>query len=203
MTEDEARAFVARYHRGVLATIKRDGRPQLSNVSYAVDDDGLIKVSTGGARAKARNLRRDPRASLSVQGDDWRQYLVQRSQLITGLADHIRHDATNDGAQPLWAAQGSSLNPALIGEVAVWRAANGINPQDPRPTGGGGQLETAAALWKKRIDSQIARSTDSSGNERLSERQAAHGEGSRAHHDNRRPYQTPRQRPNRPAAPGR
>ena len=25
---------------------------------------------------------------------------------------------------------------ALIGEIAVWRAANGINPQDPRPTGG-------------------------------------------------------------------
>jgi PPOX class probable F420-dependent enzyme len=76
MTEEEARAFVARYHSGVLATIKRDGRPQLSNVSYAMDDDGMIKVSTGGARAKARNLRRDPRASLSVQGDDWHQYLV-------------------------------------------------------------------------------------------------------------------------------
>ena len=52
---------------------------------------------------------------------------------------------------------------ALIGEIAVWRAANGINPQDPRPTGGG-QLETAPALWKQRLDRHIAHSTDSSGN---------------------------------------
>ena len=76
MTEAEARAFVARHHRGVLATQKRDGRPQLSNVSYAVDDDGRIKISTTGTRAKARNLRRDPRASLAVQGDSWQEYLV-------------------------------------------------------------------------------------------------------------------------------
>jgi hypothetical protein len=33
----------------------------------------------------------------------------------------------------------------------VWRAANGINPQDPRPTGGGGELDTAAALWKLKL----------------------------------------------------
>ena len=31
---------------------------------------------------------------------------------------------------------GSHPSTALIGEIAVWRAANGINPQDPRPTGG-------------------------------------------------------------------
>ncbi len=76
MNEAEARAFVARHHRGVLATLKRDGRPQLSNVVYALDDDGRIKVSTTRDRAKARNLRRDPRASLAVQGDTWQEYLV-------------------------------------------------------------------------------------------------------------------------------
>ncbi|HEY7066485.1 MAG TPA: PPOX class F420-dependent oxidoreductase [Chloroflexota bacterium] len=77
MTEEEARAFVARYHQGVLATIKRDGRPQMSNISYALDpSDGLIKVSTGAGRAKVRNARRDPRVSMSVQGDNWHQYLV-------------------------------------------------------------------------------------------------------------------------------
>jgi hypothetical protein len=76
MTEDEARAFVARHHQAVLATLKRDGRPQLSNISYAVDHDGLIKISTARTRAKVHNLRRDPRASLAVQGDNWHEYLV-------------------------------------------------------------------------------------------------------------------------------
>ena len=59
MTDAEARAFVGRHHRGVLATLKRDGRPQLSNVVYALDEDGRIKVSTTRTRAKARNLRRE------------------------------------------------------------------------------------------------------------------------------------------------
>ena len=91
MTEAEARAFVARHHRAVLATLKRDGRPQLSNVVYAVDDDGRIKVSTAGTRAKARNLRRDPRVSLAVQGDTWQEYLV-----VEGMAAVLDGDVLAD-----------------------------------------------------------------------------------------------------------
>lgn len=81
MTPEEAREFVRRNHRAVLATIRRDGRPQMSNISYLLDDDGLIKISTSETRAKTLNLRRDPRASLSVQGDSWYQYLC-----VDGLA---------------------------------------------------------------------------------------------------------------------
>ena len=91
MTESEARAFVGRHHRGVLATLKRDGRPQLSNVVYALDDDGRIKVSTTRTRAKARNLRRDPRVSLAVQGDTWQEYLV-----VEGTAEVLDGDVLAD-----------------------------------------------------------------------------------------------------------
>jgi PPOX class probable F420-dependent enzyme len=91
MTEAEARAFVGRHHRGVLATLKRDGRPQLSNVVYALDDDGRIKVSTTRTRAKARNLRRDPRVSLAVQGDTWQEYLV-----VEGTAEVLDGDVLAD-----------------------------------------------------------------------------------------------------------
>lgn len=76
MSREQALAFIARNHKAVLATLKRDGRPQLSNVSYTLDDDGRIKISTTRTRAKTRNLRRDPRATLSIQGDTFRQYLV-------------------------------------------------------------------------------------------------------------------------------
>jgi uncharacterized protein len=76
MNEAEARAFIAKNTRGVLAAIKRDGRPQLSNVAYTLDDDGRIKISVTRDRAKTRNLARDPRASLLVLSDDWYQYMV-------------------------------------------------------------------------------------------------------------------------------
>jgi hypothetical protein len=112
----------------------------------------------------------------TLQADPvWGTYLAKRSQLVTDLANQ--------------------------GQDHVRR---GINPQDPRPTGGGGgELDTGAALWKQRLEWHIARSTDSSGNNRFSERQAAHTAPIRSQHENRRPYQTPGRRPNGPAARGR
>lgn len=76
MTEAEARAWVGRHSRAVLATIKRDGRPQLSHIVYTLDEDGLIKISATRDRAKMKNLKRDPRASLSIVAENWGEYLV-------------------------------------------------------------------------------------------------------------------------------
>jgi hypothetical protein len=143
-----------------------------------------------------------PGIPLALHADPvWGGYLAKRSQLVADLADQVQDHACQGDDPPAWAAAGGHPT-ALIREIAVWRAANGINPQDPRPTGGGGQLDTAAAQWKQRLDWHIARSTNSSGNETFNERQAAHTALSRSHHDSRRPYQTPGQRPNGPAAPG-
>jgi hypothetical protein len=82
----------------------------------------------------------------------------------------------------------------------VWRAAAGIKPQDPRPTGGG-QLETAPALWKQRLDRDIARATYPPADARTDEREAGRTALSRSD-ERQRPYQTPGQRPNGPAPPG-
>jgi len=70
-----ALAFAGRRRNGVLVTQKRDGRPQLSNVVYAVTA-GVVRISTTADRAKYANLRRDPRASLYVGGEDFGAYLV-------------------------------------------------------------------------------------------------------------------------------
>lgn len=62
-------------HTGVLVTIKRDGRPQLSNVSYVFDGE-TIRISVTDGRAKTKNLRRDPRASFYVTREGYRAYAV-------------------------------------------------------------------------------------------------------------------------------
>ena len=65
-------AFVAEHRWGVLATIKGDGRPQLSNVGYSYDADAqLVRVSVTDSRAKTRNLRADPRVTLHVASKDF------------------------------------------------------------------------------------------------------------------------------------
>jgi PPOX class probable F420-dependent enzyme len=75
--DDKLLALIADNSLGVLATLKRDGRPQLSNVTYHFDPRALtIEVSVTEPRAKTRNLRRDPRASLLVSSEDGWSYAV-------------------------------------------------------------------------------------------------------------------------------
>jgi PPOX class probable F420-dependent enzyme len=75
--DDKLLALLSGNALGVLATIKRDGRPQLSNVSYWFDKQNLaIQASITEERAKTRNLRRDPRASIHVSSDDGWAYAV-------------------------------------------------------------------------------------------------------------------------------
>src|SRR6201993_1427119 len=75
--DDKLLAVIADNSLGVLATLKRDGRPQLSNVSYYFDARSVsIQVSITEPRAKTRNLRRDRRAPLLVSSDDGWSYAV-------------------------------------------------------------------------------------------------------------------------------
>ena len=59
----------------MIVTIKADGRPQLSNIAYALVD-GVFLVSITDDRAKTKNLRRDSRTSLHVTRDDFYAYVV-------------------------------------------------------------------------------------------------------------------------------
>jgi PPOX class probable F420-dependent enzyme len=63
---ERAADFLRGHHRAVLATSRSDGRPQLSPVACAVDDEGRVLISTRETALKAKNLRRRPYASLCV-----------------------------------------------------------------------------------------------------------------------------------------
>lgn len=64
-----ATSFLSTHPRAILATMRSDGRPQLSPVVVAVDDDGRVLISTRETAIKAKNLARDPRASVCVIND--------------------------------------------------------------------------------------------------------------------------------------
>jgi PPOX class probable F420-dependent enzyme len=76
LTLDKAFEFVSDHQRGVLVTLRRDGRPQLSNILYHPTDAHSVRISITDDRAKTKNLRRDPRASLHVTRDDFFAYVV-------------------------------------------------------------------------------------------------------------------------------
>src|SRR3954463_5635561 len=82
MADDQLWDVVAKSHLGTVATIKRDGRPQLSDVSYIAGADRLIRFSTRASLAKVHNLRRDPRISIKVTAPGGRGYAV-----VEGVAE--------------------------------------------------------------------------------------------------------------------
>jgi len=80
-------------------------------------------------------------------------------KLIADVAHQIRQHAGRDDTQPVWAPSGTHLDVELIGKGAVWRAANGIDPQDCRPAGPA-QLQTPPGLWQLGRDRQVQHHSD-------------------------------------------
>jgi conjugative relaxase-like TrwC/TraI family protein len=89
----------------------------------------------------------------------WGAYLTKRSQLVSGLADQVRDCASHSSEQPVWAPPGSHPTAALLGEIAVWRAANGVDPLDRRATGPD-QLPISSAEWQRHLERRIAHASD-------------------------------------------
>jgi PPOX class probable F420-dependent enzyme len=88
--------FARTNNKSVLVTMRRNGRPQLSNVVHHVFDDGLIRISITADRAKYRNLSRGPWAALHVTRDDFFAYAVLEGDVeLTPVATRP-DDATVD-----------------------------------------------------------------------------------------------------------
>jgi PPOX class probable F420-dependent enzyme len=108
MDVEEAREFIRKNHRAVLATFRRDGTPQLSPVAVDVDPDGMVVISSRETAMKTKNLRRDPRATVCVMNDgfygpwvvvDGRAAVVSLPEAMEGLVEYYRRVA---GEHPDW-----------------------------------------------------------------------------------------------------
>lgn len=108
MNADDVRQFLRAHHRAVLATTRRDGRPQLSPVLVTVDGTGLAVVSTRETAMKVHNVRARPYASLCVVNDGffgaWVQAegpadVVSLPEAMPQLVDYYRGTA---GEHPSW-----------------------------------------------------------------------------------------------------
>ncbi|MDQ4115857.1 MAG: PPOX class F420-dependent oxidoreductase [Actinomycetota bacterium] len=104
-------ALLAESRIGVLATLRSDGRPQLSPVTPFYDREaGTIQVSMTEGRAKTANLRRDPRTALEVtSADGWGW-------------------ATAEGTAELVGPGAGPDSPEVDALVAYYRAAAGEHP---------------------------------------------------------------------------
>ena len=108
MDLDKAREYLRSNHHAVLATLRRDGTPQMSPVGCTVDTDSRVVVSSRETAIKVKNLRREPRAWLCVFPDSFYGGFVQVEgsvdvvslpEAMEGLVDYYRSIA---GEHPDW-----------------------------------------------------------------------------------------------------
>jgi PPOX class probable F420-dependent enzyme len=144
-TEQELWELVTGAQQGVLATVRRDGSPQLSNVLYAVDEPArLIRISTTADRAKARILRHNPAAALHVAGEDfWHFAVVEGHATVTDPASAPGDAVTDELALVHGTFYGAVERPAfdqqmienrrLVVRVPVERIHGVLAPAARRP----------------------------------------------------------------------
>jgi PPOX class probable F420-dependent enzyme len=110
MDLSDALAFARDRAQGVLATIRANGRPQLSNIMFVPGEGDSLIISVTDDRAKTANVRRDPRVSLYVAGETFWQYVVIEANAELSPVAGDPHDATVDAL------------------VAYYRAGSGEHP---------------------------------------------------------------------------
>ncbi len=116
--------FARRTRQSVLTTIRRNGRPQLSNVLHHVFDDGLIRISVTADRAKYRNLSRNPWAALHVTREDFFAWAVLEGDVDLSPIAASPDDATVDELVAHYQA--------VMGEHEDWHAFRRAQVADRR-----------------------------------------------------------------------
>ncbi|RSN05659.1 PPOX class F420-dependent oxidoreductase [Nonomuraea sp. WAC 01424] len=110
LTEDELLAILGRQPFGVLATLKRDGRPHLASMALNWDaSERVIRFSSAEGRVKVRHLLGDPRASVHLQGENILSYAVAEGRAEVSEPSATPGDATG---RELLAMSGGFADPA-------------------------------------------------------------------------------------------
>ena len=100
--------FVRPRHHMVLTTFRSDGSLQSSPVTGGVDGAGRLVIASYPQRAKSANLRRNPRASVTVLSDEFDGPYVQ----VDGAAEVVE---LPDAVEPL-----VDYFQAIAGEHSDW-----------------------------------------------------------------------------------
>ena len=95
LADEEVIQILGRQQFGVLATVKRNGHPHLASMVFTWDpDERIVRFSSAEGRMKVSHLRRDPRATLHVQGENVFSYAVAEGEAQVSQSSVEPGDAT-------------------------------------------------------------------------------------------------------------
>jgi PPOX class probable F420-dependent enzyme len=134
---ESARALLQSGRLAHLVTINPDGSPQVSVVWIGVDGDEIVLAHLGDGQ-KMRNIERDPRVALSVEGTDMQdglqQYLVVRgaARLTEGGGPELLQELAHVYLGPdVGFPPGDDPPPGRVVHISVERIS-GVGPWAPQ-----------------------------------------------------------------------
>jgi PPOX class probable F420-dependent enzyme len=89
---DRVVELLRRPNPAVMATLATDGRPVSVATWYLFEDDGRILLNLDAGRARLKHIRKDPRVSLTVLGDDWYTHVSLQGRVVDLVDDEDLRD---------------------------------------------------------------------------------------------------------------
>jgi PPOX class probable F420-dependent enzyme len=89
----DAQNFLKEHHRACIAVRQKDSWPQMTFVTPGIDLQGRVIITSRGTTYKVKHLRRDPRVSLLIFGE---QYSGSKFVQIHGTAEIIEQPEAID-----------------------------------------------------------------------------------------------------------
>jgi PPOX class probable F420-dependent enzyme len=89
----DAQKFLRENHRACIAVRQKDGWPQMTFVTPGIDLEGRAIITSRGSTYKVKHLRRDPRVSMLIFGE---QYSGSKFVQIHGTAQIVDLPAAMD-----------------------------------------------------------------------------------------------------------
>jgi PPOX class probable F420-dependent enzyme len=78
---DELLAMLAKPNPSVIATLRHDGSP-VTTATWYMWDDGRVLVNMDESRRRLAHMRRDPRVSITVLGEDWYRHVSLLGRVV-------------------------------------------------------------------------------------------------------------------------
>ncbi len=86
----------------------------------------------------------------------WGPYLTRRARLVASLAEQVTDAARASTGRPAWLTGSlAEPTPGTLADIAVWRAAHGIDDADLRPTGPR-LVSHGEHRWQQILDARVA-----------------------------------------------
>ena len=155
--------------RAQLLTVQADDRDSLQALVRAriipvTDAQDVCTVLAGRIADAGRHhtggpLPWLPRIPAGLTRDPlWADYLAARQRLVIDLADQVRAEIHARRDRPAWLTGVGTPSSELVADIAVWRAAQRVEPGDTRPTGER-RHGLAEHRWQNHLDHRLATST--------------------------------------------